>query len=290
MPRRSPGARERGLGAELRALREAVTPKLTVERAAIMMGWSKGKLSKLENGQRNIAPEEVSALCTIYGATDHRRDDLVARASANDPTLWEKSLPGVPQESATLASYEAEATRMVSWQPLLIPGLLQTMAYTKAFMEHDGIPPDQAEARAMARLRRQEVLRGKVEFVAYIGEFALGVPVGGPAVMAGQLREVAIAAQRPNVTVRVVPADAVHSGLLTQWLLVEFRVAKPIAHTEQLRSALFLEGEDAAPYVEAATRLSAVSMTEAESVRAIVAMAEAMEGRADGRNAVEEVE
>jgi transcriptional regulator with XRE-family HTH domain len=267
-----------------------VTPRLTVERAASMMGWSKGKLSKLENGQRGIAPEEVSALCTIYGATDHRRDDLVARASANDPALWEKSLPGVPQESATLASYEAEATRMVSWQPMLIPGLLQTMSYMKAFMRQDGIAPDQAEARAMARLRRQQVLRGKVEYVAFIGEFALGVPVGGPAVMTEQLREVVIVAQRPNVTVRVVPNDAVHSGLLGQWLLLEFAVARPIAHIEQLRSALFLEGEDAEPYVEAVTRLHAVSMTETESLRVIGEMAEAMEGRADGRNPVEEVD
>jgi transcriptional regulator with XRE-family HTH domain len=291
MPRRSPGARERSLGAALRTFREAVHPRLTVDRAAQAMGWSKSTLSKLENGQRGITSEEVAALCTIYGVTDRRRDDLIEQATARgERASWEASLPGVPHESLTLASYEAEAVRITDWQPLLVPGLLQTMDYTRAFMRTDGIPDDQIEVRVMARLRRQQILRGKVEYVAVIGEPALRVPVGGFRVMSEQLREIALAAQRPNVRVHVVRSEAVHSGLLGQWLLLEFSSGGPIAHVEMLRSAVYLERDDAEDYARATTRLLAVSMGETESLRLIGEIADAMEGHADERAAMEEVE
>ncbi|GAA3878194.1 helix-turn-helix transcriptional regulator [Saccharothrix violaceirubra] len=291
MPRRSPGPRERALGAKLRTLREAIEPRMTLGHAAQRAGLSKGVMSKLENGLRFIRSDEVRALCTLYGVPSDVQEQLVKEASDESSAHLEKSLPGVPKESNTLASYEGDACRMTSWQPLLVPGLLQTFRYTEAFMAADGIPADEIEARAVARLRRQEVLKSRVRYTAYIGEFALGVPVGGPAVMAQQLRELIIAGQRPNVTIRVVPSDAVHSGLLGQWLLLEFPHARPVAHVEQLRSALFLAGPDAQPYADAAARLVDVSMNATDSVRIIEQMAETMEGRAGGGTAtVEEVD
>jgi transcriptional regulator with XRE-family HTH domain len=278
MPRKSPGARERGLGAEARILRTSTG--LTLTAAAGLMGWTKSTLSKLENGQRGITPEELYALATVYGITDGRRDSLVNRAKSDDEAgIWERTLPGIPQEAGTLASFESEATRMVNWEPLLIPGLLQTVDYSRAWMKSDGIPDDQIEPRLMARARRQQRLRGGVEFVALIGEGALRAPVGGPQVMAAQLREIVIAAQRPNVSVRVVPVDRVHAGQVGAFLLLEFPAARPVAHIELLRGATFLERDVAERYVVAATQVISVSLPATESVRAIEAMAAQMEGQ-----------
>jgi transcriptional regulator with XRE-family HTH domain len=244
------------------------------------MGWSKSILSKLENGQRSITAEEAYTLATLYGVTDDRRDAVFARAKADEPGVWwERSLPGLPQEAGTLASFEAEATRMVNWDPLLIPGLLQTVDYAQAWMRKDGVPSSAIEPRLMARLRRQQVLRGDIEYIALIGEAALASPVGGPHVMGSQLRDIIAAARRPTVSVRVVPTEAVHSGQLGAFLLLEFPVAPPIAHVELLRSAVFHERDDAKPYVEAATRVISVSLPETESLRAIEAMATRMEGQ-----------
>lgn len=273
MPRKSPGARERGLGAELRVLRG---PDLSVTEAARRMGWHKTKLSNLENGKRNISPEEVAALCTIYGVTDTRRDELVERAKTVEANLLERLLPGLPQESGTLASYEAEASRITSWEPLLIPGLLQTLDYARAFMLADGLDESEMEPRLLARLRRQQVLRGQVTYTALIGEAALHAHVGGPEVMAAQLRELATAAKRPNVTVRIVPNSAVHPGMVGPFGLLEFPIASPVTHVEMLRSGVFLEHGDAKPYLEAADRIAAVAMTATESRRLISQAADVM--------------
>ncbi|MFD0203535.1 MULTISPECIES: helix-turn-helix domain-containing protein [Saccharothrix] len=280
MPRKSPGARERGLGAELRAIREAVQPKLTVSRAAELLGWSKSLLSNLENGKRNTTAEEVAALLAIYHVTDGRREELIEKArGSHGPGLWERNLPGLPRESNTLAGYEAEAVRMLCWEPLLVPGLLQTMDYTRAFMLVDGVEPRDIEPRLMARLRRQQVLRGDVEYVALIGEAALRTTVGGSKAMAEQWRQVARAAEASNVDVRVVPSDVVHPGMLGPFLLLEFKTATPIAHVEHQRSAMFLERGDATPYVTTAARVEAVTLGATESLRLITARAEELEGK-----------
>jgi transcriptional regulator with XRE-family HTH domain len=280
MPRKSPGARERGLGAELRAIREAVHPKLTVTRAAGLLGWSKSMLSNLENGKRNTTAEEIAALLAIYQVTDGRRDELIEKAKgSHGPGLWERNLPGLPHESNTLAGYEAEAVRMLCWEPLLVPGLLQTMDYTRAFMLIDGVDLRDIEPRLMARLRRQQVLRGEVEYVALIGEAALRVTVGGTKVMAEQWRHIARAAEASNVSVRVVPSAVVHPGMVGPFLLLEFRTAKPIALVELQRSAIFLERGDATPYVTTAARVEAVALDETESLRRITARAEELEGK-----------
>ncbi|RKT52380.1 helix-turn-helix domain-containing protein [Saccharothrix australiensis] len=275
MPRKAAGAHERALGAELRGIREAAVPRLSVTAAAARLGWSKSVLSNLENGKRKTSPEEVAALLALYGVVGRRRDELVERAGrARGPGLWERDLPGLPPETNTLAGYEHEAVRMLCWEPLLVPGLLRTMHYARAFMAADGVDPRDVEPRLMARLRRQQVLRGGVEYVALLGEAALRTGVGGRRVMADQWRHVLETAELPNVRVGVVPSAAVHPGMVGPFLLLEFRVATPVAHVRLQRSAVFLERADATPYVTAAARVEAVALGPAESLRLIAARAE----------------
>jgi hypothetical protein len=94
---------------------------------------------------------------------------------------------GLPKSTTTLADYESEAIRITDWALLLIPGLLQTMDYSRAWMLADGIDPASIELRLTARLRRQHILTGDVKYVAFIGESALRTPVGGGASSAKQL-------------------------------------------------------------------------------------------------------
>lgn len=155
----------------------------------------------------------------------------------------------------------------VEFPPCASP--LQTMEYTREFMVVDGIDPSNIEFRLMARLRRQQVLRGAVEYLVLIGEAALRPALGGEALMAAQLRHITVTAKTSNVTVRIVPSAAVHSRMLGPFLLLEFPVATPIAHIELLRSAIFLEREDATPYVTAAARVKAVALDATESLRLI---------------------
>ncbi|CCH27922.1 helix-turn-helix transcriptional regulator [Actinosynnema sp. NPDC047251] len=279
MPRKAAGAHERALGAELRGLREATTPKLTVTAAAARLGWSKSMLSNLENGKRKISGAEVDALLAVYRVADDRRAALVRRAERGQgPGLWEHDLPGLPPETNALAGYEQEATRIVDWEPLLVPDLVQTMEYTRAFLTGDGVDARDVEVRLMARLRRQQVLGGGVEYVALVGEAALRTAVGGRRVMADQWRHVLRATEIPGVRFGIVPSAAVHPGLIGPFRLLEFPSATPVAHVELRRSAVFLERAEATPYVTAATRVEAVTLGLGDSFRLVSARITELEG------------
>lgn len=266
MPRRSPGAKAKRLAKELAACREAAG--LSLREAAQDMGWDKSKLSRLESGQRNFTLEEVSNLLGIYKVTGERRDRLQAMArTIDEPGWWERGLKGLPVESATLADYESEAERITNWAPLVIPGLLQTMEYARAWMVLDELGEEDIELRLMARARRQRrVLDGDVQYVAYIGEAALRTPIGGHANLSRQLSRLLELSQRDNVTVRVVPLDAPpHRGLLQAFLVIETNF-EPVVHSELIRSGVFMDDDElTGPYMATLTHLGSVALSETES-------------------------
>src|SRR5207253_360879 len=110
-----------------------------------------------------------------------QREGLINRAkSLDEPGWWSRPLPGVPSELGVLASYEAEAHTITDWSTNIVPGLLQTYEYAKAYMLDEGVPSSDIEMIWMARLRRQQVLP-KIEYTAYIGETAIWTPFGGQA-------------------------------------------------------------------------------------------------------------
>jgi transcriptional regulator with XRE-family HTH domain len=260
--RRPPQARDRAIGAQLKAIRTQQT-KLSLEAAAKRLQWSSATMSRIENGKRTITSEEVMAILVLYGVPVSQRDALVARAkSTNESGWWDRPLPGVPPEMGALASYEAEAVSLTNWTPMLIPGLLQTYDYARAFMLRARVAPADIETRWMARLRRQQVLP-KLEYTAFIGEQALSLPFGGPGVLAAQLQHLLEAADR-GTNLHIVPACA-HAHLLHSWLLMEFRDTPPVLHVELNHSALYLHNREVEPYLYARSELRELSLSRAES-------------------------
>lgn len=276
MPRRSPGAKAKGLGAKLRALRKEAG--VTIEVAAAAIGKSKQVVSRLETGQRSISPDEVAGLLALYGVTGARREQLLSEArTLDDPGWWELPIPGMTQESATLADYEEGASRITSWAPLLVPGLLQTLDLSRAFMLADGIPREQVEGRLTARLRRQARLnRRDVEYLALIGEPAL---IGDAPELGDQLSALVAAAQRPNVAIRLVPTAAIPLHCRRgPFIAIESPTDRLVVHVELMAGGVFLDEPDlTAPYVRVATRLTEVALDETESLRRIAHMRDRME-------------
>jgi transcriptional regulator with XRE-family HTH domain len=265
MPKRSPGAKAKGIGAQLRALREEAS--LSLRAAAAAVGWDKGRLSRIETGSQNSTVEDVAALLAILGVTGDRRDQLLALVRNDDaPGWWEKNL-GVTKESATLADYESQATALVDWAPLLVPGLLQTMDYAHAFGERYSMSPDDIGLRLSARAQRQRAVAG-TPYTAYLGETALRTVVGNRRVMAAQL---AALLDRDDITVRVVPVTATaHLGQLGAFLLLRFPAAPAVVHVELLRSGVFLDDPRlTSPYEDAVTQVAGVALGETESARLI---------------------
>lgn len=274
MPKRSPGARAKGIGAQLRALRDDAGLSLRV--AAEAVGWDKGRLSRIETGQQNLTLEDAAALLAILRVTDERREHVLNTVrTADEPGWWERNL-GTTAESAALADYESQAVSIADWAPLLIPGLLQTMDYAHAYMEVCGISSSDIGPRLVVRAQRQRAVEGK-PYTAYIGETALRTVVGSRRVMIAQLDALI---QRAGVSVRVVPASTpAHLGQLGGFLALHFEAAPMVVHVELLKSGVFHdEDELTKPYEQALNQVAGVAHSETESARLIRSIRKEMEG------------
>ncbi|MEV5241849.1 helix-turn-helix transcriptional regulator [Streptomyces cinnamoneus] len=117
----------------------------------------------------------------------------------------------VPSHVREFLAVETEAIAVSSYEPLLIPGLLQTEDYARALMRGHWPPADDEtlEERVSTRLRRQERLTRKPTalFTYVIYEAALRTGVGGRTVMKAQLSRLLDAGKLRNVSLQVLPFD-----------------------------------------------------------------------------------
>ena len=264
MPKPSPGARERGLGSTLRRIREERA--LSQREAADLLRWGKDRLSRIENGRQNITVEDVAQMIGAYGVDNDERESILdAARSVDEPGWWER-IPGITRSSAVLADYESEAIELVDWDPVLIPGLLQTMDYAAAVMEMYGIGSDVIGPRITARRERQRAV-ADTPYTAFIGMAALRAEVGGAAVAAAQLDS--LLGRHDNV-IRVVPETAAHLGQLGGFLRLRFAGAPAVVHVELLGSGVFHDTPELTSlYDLAVTQIERVAMSTTESAHVI---------------------
>lgn len=104
---------------------------------------------------------------------------------------------------------EPAAHTIRTWQPLIVPGLLQTPAYARALFESMGFDADTVAARTEARVRRQEILdRAEPCNLWTVLDYGVFLrKVGSPELMAEQLEYLGERARLHNVSVQVVPAE-----------------------------------------------------------------------------------
>jgi transcriptional regulator with XRE-family HTH domain len=257
--RKAPRARDRILGARLRAIRREQT-SLSLEEAAALAQWSPSTMSRIETGKRHVAPEDVATLSTIYQIPVAQREELIEAAHAgNSSGWWDLNLPGVPMDMGAIASYEADAFRLTDWSVNLIPGLLQTYRYAVGLMRSGGVVAEVIEARWMARLRRQQIL-GMLDYTAFIGEAALRTPFGGPEALREQLRHLVDARNR-GILIRIVREHEPHSLVLHSWLLMEFPNTTPVVNVEARNGSLYLHDEVAETYLNLVGKLDRVALS-----------------------------
>lgn len=214
----SPTLRRWELGRALREIREAQGKTIEQVSAdlseAYTTGFSAAKISRLETGKRGANPRDVRDLCDYFGVDAVERDRLVGLAKA---VRSETRLQGAREGYAEYVAIEARARAMRTYEPMFVPGLLQTLDYAKeTFDSYAPLDPDSSDERAKAliqvRLERQRRLEGPEPLTlnAIIDENVLHRLVGSTGVMAQQLRHLTVMSERPNISLRVIPA---HRGL-----------------------------------------------------------------------------
>lgn len=255
-----PPQRQR-LAAALRSLRQDAG--LTTTQLAERIGISQSKVSRLELARAVPAAGDVEAWARACGASPAQLAELedLVEPVATEAVAWRRALRrGLPGLQEDIGELEASAGTLRIYQPVLIPGLLQTPEYARrVYLARDPGGRDDVAAAIGARMVRQKVLYDeskRLEFV--IGEAALRWGFGPPSVMAEQLERVAAAAALPSVTLAVVPLagghDVWHSHSFS---LYDDRGGDPtLVHVETLTTALTVsQAEDVDEYRAAFARL-----------------------------------
>jgi len=265
-------SRDRIIGARLRAIRKEQA-KLSLEAAASAAQWAPARLSRTENGQRQITIAEVATLLTVYRVPVAEREEVISQLHEGQ-AWWDRGIPGIQAETGALASYESDAIELVDVSMLAVPGLLQTYETAMAIMAAGFTRPEDIEPRWAARQRRQQVL-GTVDYTTYIGEIALHTPFGGPDALRAQLEHLASAPAR-GIGVRIVPARQTRVFILDTWMWMRFANTEPVVCVEMTSGAQFLHEKDAEPYARTLAALDQLALSVAASRNLI---AELLEGR-----------
>jgi len=221
-----PTLRRRRLGTELKRCREAAG--LTQENVSRHFEWHAAKVTRIETARVAVTARDVKDLLVLYGVQDETyREALMALARQSREKTWLTDYRDL-MRPGNFVGLEQEASSMRAWEPILLPGLLQTEAYMRALMRsgRSSDPPKVIDRRVDLRLKRQGRLRGPgaLTLAAIIDESAVRRVIGGSDVMDDQLRCLIDAAQLPNVTLQVLPFGAgEHPFLGGSAALLEFR-------------------------------------------------------------------
>lgn len=207
--------RQRRAAAELKRLRELAL--LTGDEVAQRLGWSASKVSRVENARIRLKPTDIERLLSLYEVTGERRDTLIALIEQDGNKRWWDAYADIlSPDVLTLISFEAEASSELNYEPMVVPGLLQTEAYARQviYMWQSVMttPPPELERRLEVRLTRQRVISSgdPLRLSVIIDEAVLRRQIAERSVMREQLHHLVDVSELPNVELRILPLSGLH--------------------------------------------------------------------------------
>jgi transcriptional regulator with XRE-family HTH domain len=257
--RPSPTVRRRRLRAELRRLR--TERGLTIEDVQERTGGDIriSTLSRWETGERGVRPNDLRALLDVYGLTEGEdRDTLLTLCrQAKERGWWQSYGSAVPGWFQFYVGLESEASAIHQYASELVPGLLQTADYYRAFLRTAPADAD-IEGKIQVRMARQERLTAAdaPEYWVVLNEAVIRRSVGLNGAMRVQLERLADLAGLPNVTVQVLPFSAgVHPAMDGGFSILGF----PDPATDP--SVVYLENSAGSVYLEEAAEVDRFGRT-----------------------------
>jgi transcriptional regulator with XRE-family HTH domain len=205
------------LGEELRSVRLAAGFK-SQDQLARKLGFERTVITKIETGDRPPSADVADALLTMLpglgGGKFAELAEVARRAYGKFAGWFERDWLPV----------EREATSLRWWEPILIPGLLQTADYARALFQaaQPSSSEDLLDALVSGRLERQDILDrdDPPDLRIAVDESVMHRLIGSSKIMHAQLEHLADMSCRPMVTVQVIPAElGAHGGLLGAFIL-----------------------------------------------------------------------
>lgn len=218
----------------------------TGRRTAALLEWSESKVSRVLTGHITLSEADLSAFMAVIGVTGKERTRLLRLAREQDTPGWlQQHGSNVPEQLKTLIDHESKATEVLEFEPIRVPGLLQTGDYARCLIERvANVPPNEVLDRVAARLGRRNMFSrsSRPQFTFFIHEFALRLPVGGNEVMSEQLHELLQMGVRSYIDIRVIPAAfGAHAGTAGACRLMRFDEFRPVAYAEEETAGHFME-------------------------------------------------
>ena len=246
---------------------------LTQAKAAELLGWEQAKVSDLVNGKGGVTEVELAMLLGLCGVKpDEARRLFALYRETREKGYLELADDGVPDQLRTLIDQERLANKIFVWAMNLIPGLLQIPSYsTEVVRAAATVKPEQVDEIVTAKTGRRAILHRSREFVFYIHEQALRLPVGNAELMVEQLHNLLRMSVRPYISIRVVPLSiGTHAGLAGSFTKLDYEKFEPVVYLESHNSNLFLEDKGSITVYDEVLKALAVQALDEEQSRELI--------------------
>jgi Domain of unknown function (DUF5753)/Helix-turn-helix domain len=206
----SGSARRRNVAVSLRRLRAEAGR--TEKEAAAGLDCPLSRFLLIEAGLATVRVGEVRAMLDLYGVTGPPREQLLREARQAGARCWWYPYADLVDETfETQLILEDEATVLRTYQPNLVPGLLQTEQYAWELIgTQSDLPLELVDRQARLRAMRQQVLSREdaPRLAVILDEAVLRRHVGGRSVMREQYGRLAEVANTRGWTIQVLPLRA----------------------------------------------------------------------------------
>ncbi|WP_344160039.1 helix-turn-helix transcriptional regulator [Nocardiopsis rhodophaea] len=268
--RYSPTVRRRRLSEALKSRR--LQARMTLDDAAKATEISRTTINNIETGEKKKPKViEVKALLDAYGSHGEReREEILTLCRQSQQTGWWSRYTDVLK--GDYIGFEAEASVISNWEPLVVPGLLQTPEYTellaKTALMRD---PKDIQRTVDARIERQKILKeNPPELWAVFDEGALLRLKDWPEIQRRQVEHLIHMAEHPGATtLQMTMSSRLNPGSAGAFVLMDFpsNVDPSFVYLETDTDGIYLEDhEEVARYRHLFGHIRIAALTPQETV------------------------
>jgi transcriptional regulator with XRE-family HTH domain len=190
------------LGRQLKEIRIAAGYKSQDEFASLL-SKDRSVVGKAESGEYPPTDAVLTDWLNLCGIEGRLRTVLFATAK------FARMRDGGPVKVWFVGWVDAEgkAHTLRIWQPIIVPGIVQTPAYARELFAAMGMNGDQVSDYVQSRLSRQAILdrADPPSVVIVLDELALHRLIGTPEIMREQLERLLELSKRPNIHIHILP-------------------------------------------------------------------------------------
>jgi DNA-binding XRE family transcriptional regulator len=244
----------------------------TQEQVGAEVGVDRTTIGTWERGEYTPAPQQRPAYANALGVTLSELDGMLTGIVTDDRT---------PVELSQFLGMEQSATAILAHEPHAVHGLLQSPGYAAGIARTVGVAetPDSYVERNVEqrRWRQARVLNGDLTLHVVQPEIPLRMQIGGRTTMAEQMDRLVDMANRPNVTIQIVPFsigqyEALRMGSVS--VMTHPWVRGPSVYLVEHRGLVAIDdSEEAANYIAAVEQAADLALSPKKTLEFIEKMA-----------------